>query len=178
MAVVASTVAVSVAALTTSAAVIRLQRRDIAKLQQQVHNLMERAKQFESVPKMMSMKRRESELTTRNSIGKLEADTTKANEQVATLQEQVEVMLEMVDGLQQKVTTLESVPKMISIKPKAPHGAAEQPGKSEASVAMTNAQVLDLDATLETFQRRLSALEASPATGCLPCGALRATTKA
>mmetsp|Transcript_55335 Transcript_55335/g.164557 ORF Transcript_55335/g.164557 Transcript_55335/m.164557 type:complete len:158 (+) Transcript_55335:45-518(+) len=147
MAVIATAAAVSTLALASSAAVIRLQRRDIGKLQQKVLALQEKAAQFEAVPKMMSMKRREGLENAQNSIGNLEAKHMKKEEEVDALKEQVEYLNEAVTCLEAKVQEL-------STGTKNENGKEYSPDK------------------VASLQKRLAALEAAPAPrGCLPCGA-------
>jgi len=116
MAMLASAAVAAAVTTVASAALMRLQKKRIQALEDKVGVLQQKAEQFESVPKLMSQKRRETAEATQNHLGTLEAKTAEKGEQIQLLLEQVEHLSATVLMLQGKATDSESVPKAMSVK--------------------------------------------------------------
>eukprot|EP00420_Gonyaulax_spinifera_P031692 CAMPEP_0197886976 /NCGR_PEP_ID=MMETSP1439-20131203/18609_1 /TAXON_ID=66791 /ORGANISM="Gonyaulax spinifera, Strain CCMP409" /LENGTH=219 /DNA_ID=CAMNT_0043506797 /DNA_START=72 /DNA_END=727 /DNA_ORIENTATION=- len=113
---IAASAAVAATAVLASAAAMRAQRKHVAALEETVGGLQQKAQQFEAVPRMMSLKRREAVDATKTHISEIEAKQLERDEDIMALSAHLASLMQTVTQLQEKAVQFESVPKMLSVK--------------------------------------------------------------
>mmetsp|Transcript_67987 Transcript_67987/g.153787 ORF Transcript_67987/g.153787 Transcript_67987/m.153787 type:complete len:140 (+) Transcript_67987:70-489(+) len=108
MALIAAS-ATAAAAAAASLAILMGQRRRINELELVVSKLQDKAKQLETVPKMMSAKRRAGDEATQRQLGELSEKATEKDGALADLQEQMNAILEQLSTNEQDGTEAPSV---------------------------------------------------------------------
>jgi len=71
-----------------------------------VGNLQEKCEDFESMPKLMSVKQRESEESAKATLGALEAMSSEREDHFSTLNADMLTMLELIESLDKRIGTL------------------------------------------------------------------------
>jgi len=169
MALTAVAAAAASAVTVASLAVVRSQRQHIEDLEDTVGDLQQKAQHFESIPKLMSAKRREAHEATKGHLSKLDDRHSLKEQKIAALQEQLEGMLTTVNILGDKAAHFENVPKMFSLKRResdlatqsqmsALEARASEKGKSFEKLHMNMRSLVE---QVESFAQRVTALEAA-----------------
>jgi len=79
----------------------------VQELLSNIGNLQEKSADFESMPKLLSIKRRESEENAKATLGALEARSSERNDQSSTLHSDMLTMLELIESLEKRIGALE-----------------------------------------------------------------------
>eukprot|EP00419_Tripos_fusus_P025186 CAMPEP_0172724106 /NCGR_PEP_ID=MMETSP1074-20121228/85161_1 /TAXON_ID=2916 /ORGANISM="Ceratium fusus, Strain PA161109" /LENGTH=180 /DNA_ID=CAMNT_0013550469 /DNA_START=85 /DNA_END=627 /DNA_ORIENTATION=+ len=167
MALIACAGVASVAAL-ASVAVVRLQKKTIEELEDKVKTLHERAQQLESLPKLMSAKRREVSDGHLRTISELEAKHGEKDQHVAALQEQVEDVQGIIDFLEEKADQFEGIPKLMSVKRQEAEDTTrnvlgsleEKANEKDQQLAILHRKLLTMLEQLDPLDQNIKALEA------------------
>mmetsp|Transcript_31808 Transcript_31808/g.62543 ORF Transcript_31808/g.62543 Transcript_31808/m.62543 type:complete len:193 (+) Transcript_31808:54-632(+) len=169
MALTAVAATAASAVTVASLAVVRSQHQHIEELEDTVGDLQQKAQQFESIPKLMSAKRREAHESTKQHLSRLDDRHSVKEQKIAALQEQLEGMLTTVNILRDKAAHFENVPKMFSVKQRESDIATQfqmSALEARASEKVKNLEKLHMNMRclveqVESFEQRVTVLEAA-----------------